>query len=253
MSEYAARVEDLVCKAFPSLNPPELLTTLTIENLLRGLSDQSLAYEVRTKSPKSVDGTIRLITWHDCCKNSGKKNAYIRQIEHKNSEEDENTNLEVRKVSGGRPRFVTEERLESRLDVFAKDIRQEKKEGNSQLKNEMKEEIDKMSTPIQKNLNHQKSNDGKHDTVRPALKDVTCYTCQKKGHINKCCPLNKGKNQSAENGKGNSYYGSNGQRLKLERAETGGQDLAQNSIKDNDLIEVEASKDVEGNNVEIQM
>jgi len=213
LSEYAARVEDLVGKAFPSLNPPELLTTLTIENLLRGLSDQSLAYEVRTKSPKSVNETIRLITWHDCCKNSGKKNAYIRQIEYKSSEEDENTNLEVRKVSGGRPRFVTEERLENRLGVFAKDIRQEIKEGNSQLKNEMKEEIGKMSTAIQKNLNHQKSNDGKHDTVRPALKDVTCYTCQKKGHINRFCPLNKGKNQSAENAKGNSYYGSNGQRL----------------------------------------
>ena len=42
LSEYAARVGDLVFNAFPGLNPPELLTTLTIEHLLRGLPDQSL-------------------------------------------------------------------------------------------------------------------------------------------------------------------------------------------------------------------
>ncbi|CAC5360113.1 unnamed protein product [Mytilus coruscus] len=71
LTEYAARVDDLVYKAFPGLNPPELLITLTIENLLRGLPDQSLAYEVRTKSPHSVDEAIKLITWHECCKNSG--------------------------------------------------------------------------------------------------------------------------------------------------------------------------------------
>lgn len=36
LTEYAAKVDDLVYKAFPGLNPPELLVTLTIENFLRG-------------------------------------------------------------------------------------------------------------------------------------------------------------------------------------------------------------------------
>ena len=73
LTEYASRVSDLVNKAYPLLSPPELVTTLTIENLLRGLPDQALAYEVRTKSPKTIDETIRLVTWHECCKNGGKK------------------------------------------------------------------------------------------------------------------------------------------------------------------------------------
>ncbi|CAC5396069.1 unnamed protein product [Mytilus coruscus] len=87
LTEYAARVGDLVYKAFPGLNPTELLTTLTIENLLRGLPDQSLAYEVRTKSPHSVDEAIKLITWHECCKNSGKKTSSVRQLEMEETEE----------------------------------------------------------------------------------------------------------------------------------------------------------------------
>ena len=44
------------------------MITLTIEHILRGLPDQTLAYEVRTKSPKTIDETIRLVTWHECAK-----------------------------------------------------------------------------------------------------------------------------------------------------------------------------------------
>jgi len=73
LTEYASRVGDLVNKAYPWLSPPELVTTLNIENLLRRLPDQALAYEVRTKSPKTIDETIRLATWHKCCKNGGEK------------------------------------------------------------------------------------------------------------------------------------------------------------------------------------
>ncbi|CAC5420059.1 unnamed protein product [Mytilus coruscus] len=150
LTEYAARVGDLVYKAFPGLNPPELLTTLTIENLLRGLPDQSLAYEVRTKSPHSVDEAIKLITWHECCKNSGKKTSSVRQLQMEETEE--YTDLEVRKVNGGRPRFVTEKRLESRLGVFDKEIQHEIKDGHTQLRNDFTDEIDKLSSAIKRNF-----------------------------------------------------------------------------------------------------
>ena len=69
--EYASRVEEFVNKAYPQLNPPELVSTLTIENILRGLPDQTLLYEVRTKCLKTIDETLRLVTWHECCKNGG--------------------------------------------------------------------------------------------------------------------------------------------------------------------------------------
>ncbi|VDI63695.1 Hypothetical predicted protein [Mytilus galloprovincialis] len=182
LTEYAARVDDLVYKAFPGLNPPELLVTLTIENLLRGLPDQSLAYEVRTKSPNSVDEAIKLITWHECCKNSGKKTSSVGQLEIEETEE--YTDLEVRKVNGGRPRFVTEEQLESRLGVFAKEIQHDIKDGHSQLRNDFKDEIGKLSTAIKgdypnKNAGYKKQN----DSLKFSLKDTTCFTCQRKGHI----------------------------------------------------------------------
>ena len=51
------RVEELVNKAYPQLNPPEWVNTLTIENILRGLLDQTLSYEVRTKYHKTIDET----------------------------------------------------------------------------------------------------------------------------------------------------------------------------------------------------
>ena len=108
LSEYASRVTDLVHKAYPDLNPPELVTTLIVENLLRGLSDQTLAYEVRTKSPKSVDEALRLITWHDCCKSGIKKNANIRQGEYEDDDDDYD-NVKVLKVNGGHTRFINEE------------------------------------------------------------------------------------------------------------------------------------------------
>ena len=46
-NEYASRVGDLVNKAFPdmALKSPEFMTTMTIENLLKGVPDQTLSYE----------------------------------------------------------------------------------------------------------------------------------------------------------------------------------------------------------------
>lgn len=71
--EFVSRVEELVNKAYPQLNPPELVSTLTIENILRGLPDQTLSCEVRTKCPMTIDETLRLVTWQECCKIGGKR------------------------------------------------------------------------------------------------------------------------------------------------------------------------------------
>jgi hypothetical protein len=63
------------------VNPLELVSTLTIEHILRGLPDQTLAYGVRTKSPKTIDETIGFVTWHECCKNGSKRQVNIRYVE----------------------------------------------------------------------------------------------------------------------------------------------------------------------------
>ncbi|CAC5373041.1 unnamed protein product [Mytilus coruscus] len=114
--------------------------------------------------------------------NSGKKTSSVRQLEMEETEE--YTDLEVRKVNGGRPRFVTEERLESRLGVFAKEIQHEIKDGHTQLRNDFKDEIGKLSSAIKGNFpNKNVANRKQNDSPKFSLKDTTCYTCQRKGHI----------------------------------------------------------------------
>lgn len=98
-------------KAYPTLNSPELLFTLTIERLLKGYTDQTLAYEVRTKSPKTVDEAIKLITWHECCKNGSKQRNQVRQVAFED-EHEEYTESDVRKISGHSNKYVTEGKLE---------------------------------------------------------------------------------------------------------------------------------------------
>lgn len=182
LSEYATRVSDLVQKAYSGINSPGMLTTFTIESLLKGWPDQSLAYEVRTKRPKSVDEAMQLITWHECCKNGSKRtsNNSVRQVEV------EDQDIDIRKVNGGRPRYVTEERLESRLGVFSREIQQKIDYSHNQLRNDIKE----LTTVVKRNS--QGNVNGKSDNAqRPELKEVTCFKCSNKGHISKYCPLNK--------------------------------------------------------------
>ncbi|CAG2195418.1 unnamed protein product [Mytilus edulis] len=78
--------------------------------MLSGLPDQSLAYDVLTKRPKTMEETINLVTWHITCKNGMKGKTKIRQVETKEEEEEyDYEDLNCRKA--GPQRFVTEERL----------------------------------------------------------------------------------------------------------------------------------------------
>ena len=106
--------------------------------------------------------------------------------------------MDIRKVGGSRPRFVTEERLEQRLEVFSKDI-----------KNEMKVEMGKLSSSISQQL---KSYNGRRETANPSWMDMTCNKCQQKGHTARFCPQNN-ETDSVKKGKTNSKlpFQSNGQ------------------------------------------
>ncbi|VDI55877.1 Hypothetical predicted protein [Mytilus galloprovincialis] len=50
--EYAARIEGMVRKAYPGMDK-QLFNNISIEYMLSGLPDQSLAYDVLTKRPKN--------------------------------------------------------------------------------------------------------------------------------------------------------------------------------------------------------
>ena len=56
-------------KAYPGTEETKLQTNSTNKHLLAGMSDQTLAYEVLTKKPGTVDEALNMIIWyHQCCK-----------------------------------------------------------------------------------------------------------------------------------------------------------------------------------------
>ena len=74
LQEYSSRVEGIVRKAYPGIDDSELCRKLSIEHMLNGLNDQSIAYDVLTKMPKSMDEAVNLVTWHESCKSGLKGN-----------------------------------------------------------------------------------------------------------------------------------------------------------------------------------
>jgi hypothetical protein len=166
--------------------------TLTIEHILRGLPDQTLAYEVRTKSPKTIDETIRLVTWHECCKNGSKRQVKIRYVEEPDMEVLE-SEPDVRKVSNSQ-RFVTEAKMA---------------EMNKQIVQNLTGEINKLSATLQRKL-ESSANKSRYnkESKRSNYSEVTCYNCQEKGHISKWCP-NKDKSVSTDSNR-NSRGAQNG-------------------------------------------
>ena len=55
LQEYSSRVEGIVRKAYPGIDDSELYRKVSIEHMLNRLNDKSIAYDVLTKMPKSMD------------------------------------------------------------------------------------------------------------------------------------------------------------------------------------------------------
>ena len=65
LQEYSARISRLMSRAYPGMQGTAVYENLHIEYLLRGLLDQTLAYEIFTKKPKDLSDTIDMIAWHE--------------------------------------------------------------------------------------------------------------------------------------------------------------------------------------------
>ena len=136
------------------------------------MPDQTLAYEVRTKFPKIIDETIRLLTWHECCKNGSKRQVKIRYVEEPDMEVLE-SEPDVRKISNSQ-RFVTE----AKMAVM-----------NKQIVQNLTDEINKLSATLQRKL-ESSANKSRYnkESKMSNYSEVRCYNCHKKGHISKWCP-----------------------------------------------------------------
>ena len=103
LREYAARVRELMNKAYPGLDGSALFTSMLIERIVRGLPDPALVYDVLSKRPRTVEMALDAIEWHECIKVCKKKPIATRRVAEDNT-------YDVRQVSTTGS-YVTEAKL----------------------------------------------------------------------------------------------------------------------------------------------
>ncbi|VDI84093.1 Hypothetical predicted protein [Mytilus galloprovincialis] len=178
--EYASRVEMLVRRSFPTIDVATH-STLSVEYMLRGLPDQSIAIELLTKRITSMTEAIHQVTLYETYKR-GNKDRNIRQLSMQETVDfDEGEDdIEIRKVGG--KRYVTEERLTQ----FERGITQS-------LGEIIQKEMTKFNKP---NVNQgYRQNQPYNKDNRTKTRTTRCFNCNEEGHYIKDCKKPK-KNKS---------------------------------------------------------
>ena len=99
-----------VAKAYPGIVGTTLHEDMTIENLVSGLSDTNLVFDVLTKKPKSVQKAVELIQWHESCRVAQCRHAGVWKVSQwEDPASQGNSDLSIMRVGG--TKFVNEDRL----------------------------------------------------------------------------------------------------------------------------------------------
>ena len=113
LPEYAARIQQLMSKAYPDIMQSATYQQLLIQHFLKGIPDQQLAYEVLTRQPRTIYEAISLVDWHECCKD------IVQQSDKLNEKSDREIYSQAehtgKPVATRQNRLVTEEQLQQIL------------------------------------------------------------------------------------------------------------------------------------------
>ncbi|CAG2185546.1 unnamed protein product [Mytilus edulis] len=175
----------LVRRSFPTIDVATH-STLSVEYMLRGLPDQSIAIELLTKRITSMTEAIHQVTLYETYKR-GNKDRNIRQLSMQETVDlDEGEDdIEIRKVGG--KRYVTEERLKQ----FERGMKNSITQFIAQsLEKVIQTEMAKYNTPQDYDSSawHNKQVYRDHTTK---MKNHRCFNCNEDGHYIRDCPKEK--------------------------------------------------------------
>jgi hypothetical protein len=67
-------------KAYKNIEGKSSFADLAIQHLIKGLPDQQKAYEIATRTPKTISEAVDMIILHEACKDNAKKRSGIRHL-----------------------------------------------------------------------------------------------------------------------------------------------------------------------------
>ncbi|CAC5395815.1 unnamed protein product [Mytilus coruscus] len=155
----------MVRKAYPGMDK-QLFNNISIEYMLSGLPDQSLAYDVLTKRPRTMEETINLVgdlafnlqKWHE------------RQISDSKA---------------GHQRYVTKERL----NQFGRDMKE------SLTKNIVKSVGDMIDEKLTNREPERRGDKWLPKEKYQKTNSNKCYSCNQEGHFSRDCSNKKNDKQ----------------------------------------------------------
>ena len=162
VENFSSRVRQMVSKAFPEFVGSDTAEAMIIEHVISGLKNQTVAYDVMSKKPRTVVECLDMVQWHESILQR-QKSARIQAVSVANEELSVtgNSTMEasVSRVSGSTS--VSEERL-------------------FQFGRELKEAICRQLGT--------KESDNKDKDRKWSKSKVECYYCKEMGHFKRECP-----------------------------------------------------------------